>query len=116
MTTEDFEDLTGIVPVMFGAMLSEVSQMVAVAVTERLFRRAKKKSNPRYNTHNKTRQGYRESDPQTGGFLRFGRSLTHGVHLVLVIVIPPKLIQELPRRLIPPSIFKGVVLTLSLRG
>jgi hypothetical protein len=28
-----------IVPVMFGAMLSEVSQMVAVAVTERLFRR-----------------------------------------------------------------------------
>jgi hypothetical protein len=39
MTTEDFEDLTGIVPVMFGAMLSEVSQMVAVAVTERLFRR-----------------------------------------------------------------------------
>jgi hypothetical protein len=28
-----------IVPVMFGAMLSEVSQMVAVAATERLFRR-----------------------------------------------------------------------------
>jgi hypothetical protein len=28
-----------IVPVMFGAVLSEVSQMVAVAVTERLFRR-----------------------------------------------------------------------------
>lgn len=28
-----------IVPVMFGAMLSEVSQMMAVAVTERLFRR-----------------------------------------------------------------------------
>jgi hypothetical protein len=28
-----------IVPVMFGAMLSEVSQMVAAAVTERLFRR-----------------------------------------------------------------------------
>jgi hypothetical protein len=28
-----------VVPVMFGAMLSEVSQMAAVAVTERFFRR-----------------------------------------------------------------------------